>query len=306
MPSSTVVTGLAGSLDAVMTRLQRGHGDPTLRRVHDGWWRAMHPAPGPVLVQFRREGDDVLVRAWGDGADWALEHAGAQLGADDRPELFPRAPVRLGVTGLLGEALAAAIIEQKVTGAEAFTSLRRLVRRLGEPAPGAEDEQHPAHGLVAPPTAEQWAGLPGWEAVQVGIDDRRAATLRRTMAKVPALERVLARHEGLDVTARGEALERALTSLPGIGAWTSAKVRQQVLGDPDAWSVGDYHVPGVVEWRLGGPAEEVLEPFRPHRYRLELSLLAQGLPPRHGPRRSLPTHLPLRADWRGGSHGRRP
>lgn len=315
MSAPVVVTGLAPWLDPVMGRLRRGHGDPTLRRVPDGWWRALQTPAGPALVHYQRSEADVVVRASGDGAGWALERVASQLGADDRPDLFTpdhpllaRAvrgrPVRLGASHLLAEALAASIIEQKVTGAEAFTSLRRLVRRFGEPAPGAEDERHPAHGLHASPGAERWATIPGWEAVQVGLDDGRAATLRRALAKVPALERVLARQAGLPVSEQGEALGRALTSLPGVGPWTAAKVRQQVLGDPDAWSIDDYHVPRLVEWRLGGPAEAVLEPWRPHRYRVELVLLRLGMPERHGPRRSLPGHLPLRADWRGAGHGR--
>jgi len=84
-----------------------------------------------------------------------------------------------------------------------------------------------------------------------------------------------------------------LRSVPGIGVWTSAEVRQRVLGDPDAVSVGDYHLPSLVGWALAGVRTDdtgmltLLEPYRGHRHRavrlIELSGQA-ARPPRHGPR----------------------
>ena len=68
--------------------------------------------------------------------------------------------------------------------------------------------------------------------------------------------------------------DRRLRSLPGVGVWTSAEVRQRALGDPDAVSFGDYHVAKDVGWALTGTpfddAElaEFLEPWRPHRGRV--------------------------------------
>ena len=313
MSSALVVAGLAPSMDAVLGRLQRGHGDPTLRRVPYGWWRALNTPDGPALVHFERSDRDVRVTAVGDGATWALDRAPAQLGADDHPEQFApdhrllsavlhRRSVRCGASGLLAESLACSIIEQRVTGVEAFTSIRRLVRRYGTPAPGAEAQDHPAHGMFAAPTAQEWAAVPSWQFLQVGVDEGRSATLRRAMAKVAALERVLARTNAQPGTAQGEVLEQALRTLPGIGPWTAAKVRQQALGDPDAWSVDDYHVPRMVAHQLGGDPAEALEVFRPHRYRVEIALMVVGMPERHGPRRSLPTHMPVRGGWRG-RHG---
>ena len=306
-------------MDAVLGRLQRGHGDPTLRRGPTGWWRAINTPDGPALVHFEGLGDDVRVSAAGDGAAWALDHAPDHVGANDRPEEFipdhelvaralRRRDVRVGATGLLAESLACSIIEQRVTGAEAFTSIRRLVRRWGTPAPGAEAAEHPAHGMFAAPIARQWASIPSWEFLQAGVDEGRSATVRRALAKVPALERVLSRRATRSDDTPGEVLGQALRTLPGIGAWTAAKVRQQVLGDPDAWSVDDYHVPGMISAHLGGEAAEALEVFRPHRYRVEIALMGMPGPERHGPRRSLPTHLPVRGGWRGTEgrigHGR--
>lgn len=93
--------------------------------------------------------------------------------------------------------------------------------------------------------------------------------------------------------------DSALRSLPGIGPWTAARVRQQALGDPDAWSIGDYHVPRAISFALCGEeldddgCAELLEPFAGHRYRVELLLAQAGdRRERRGPRRSLPAHLP--------------
>ena len=48
--------------------------------------------------------------------------------------------------------------------------------------------------------------------------------------------------------------ERRLRPLPGIGAWTSAEIRQRAAGDPDAVSVGDYHLPNGGRLGAGRPA----------------------------------------------------
>ena len=83
-----------------------------------------------------------------------------------------------------------------------------------------------------------------------------------------------------------------LQAVPGIGPWSSALVVAEVLGDADAVPVGDYHLPNTVAWALAGEARatdrrmlELLEPFRPHRYRAVLMLKLSGIgAPRYGPR----------------------
>jgi 3-methyladenine DNA glycosylase/8-oxoguanine DNA glycosylase len=68
------------------------------------------------------------------------------------------------------------------------------------------------------------------------------------------------------------------------------------LGDADAVSVGDYHLPHLTSWALAGEARgsdermlELLEPYRGHRGRVLRLLTVSGLVvPRFGPR------LPLR------------
>lgn len=103
---------------------------------------------------------------------------------------------------------------------------------------------------------------------------------------------------------RGESIERAvraaptgadrdrvLTSLPGIGVWTSAETRIRALGDPDAVSVGDYHLAHEVGHALTGKRTdddgmvELLAPWTGHRQRVIRLIFASGVhEPRRGPR----------------------
>ena len=90
--------------------------------------------------------------------------------------------------------------------------------------------------------------------------------------------------------AAGDA-DRRLRSLPGIGPWTSAEVRQRACGDADAVSVGDYNLPAAVGWALAGRVVddasmlELLAPYAGHRYRAtRLVELSGAAPPRRGPR----------------------
>ncbi len=295
-----VLVGVADRLGSI-GRLVRGPGDPTHRRAGPGWWRASVTPDGGVLVHLAPRGDDVEARAWGPGASWALHQCPRLLGCHDDPagfapdhpalrEVWRRHPhLRVGATDRVCETLLPTIIEQKVTGAEAFRSIRLLTLRFAEPAPGpARVPGHPASGMRLPLTPRQWAAIPSWDYLRAGVEQKRSATVVGAARRAVSLERI-------DVGGADEALR----SLPGIGEWTSAITRQQALGDPDAWSVGDYHVPRAIGRALLGrepvDAAEVaaaLEPYRGHRYRVE-QLIARGVRvERHGPRRSLPTHLP--------------
>jgi 3-methyladenine DNA glycosylase/8-oxoguanine DNA glycosylase len=87
------------------------------------------------------------------------------------------------------------------------------------------------------------------------------------------------------------AADRRLQSLPGIGPWTSAEIRQRACGDPDAVSVGDLHLPGQVGWALAGRVVddagmlELLAPYPGHRHRAASLVVAARIgPPRRAPR----------------------
>jgi 3-methyladenine DNA glycosylase/8-oxoguanine DNA glycosylase len=129
---------------------RRGAGDPTHRRIGDVHLRATRTPAGPALTKVVAVGPDVSVRAWGEGAEWALDQLPRLLGeADDVTGFTPRPEhallveacrryghYRVGRTEAVYEALAPACLEQVVTGVEAFRAWRLLVTEFGEPAPG--------------------------------------------------------------------------------------------------------------------------------------------------------------------------
>lgn len=294
-------------LDPLIRAHRRGPGDPTHRRLGPGHWlRASRTPEGPVLLRIAGAGPAVSARAWGPGAGWALDQLSRLLGTDDDPAGFVPRPehaalvhahrrhgdVRVGRTDRVWEALAPACLEQVVTGTEAFRAFRLLVGEYGEPAPGpAGDRDSAAYGMRVPPPPAVWARIPSWRFLAAGVEQRRSATLVRAAGRASALERTL---RAPHADANG-----ALRSLPGIGPWTSAEVRQRAHGDPDAWSIHDYHVAKDITYALvGEPLDdaaclEILEPYRGHRYRVQLLLsLSAPRTPRRGPRMSLPTHTP--------------
>ena len=252
-------------------------------------WRASYTPEGPGTLRLRWDGDVVDAAAWGPGAEWLLDGVPELLGAEDTAEEFVarhdvvrdlvlrRPGLRIGRTRRVFEALVPAVMEQKVVGLEAFRAWRYLLRRFGEPAPGAP------HMRVPPPPAV-WARIPSWEWHKSGLEAVRART-------IIGAARVAARLEE-------EPTETRLRSLPGVGVWTAAEVRQRAVGDPDAVSIGDYNLPKLVGWALAGRKVddagmlELLEPYAGHRYRVTRLLELSGKrPPRRGPR------LPVR-DYR--------
>lgn len=293
---------------AVLGQHRRGAGDPTYRVDDAGrHWRGLRTPEGPatLVVEPRPRDGEVHAEAWGPGAAWALESLPDLLGAsDDWSGFEPRHPVlaealrrhphaRLGRSGLVLEALVPAIVEQKVTGQEAFAGFRMLVHRYGERAPGPGVERR----LWLQPTPVALRAVPSWEWLRMHIDPARSRAIVTVARLADSLER-LAQLSG------GEA-DRRLRSIPGIGVWTAAEVRQRALGDPDAVSFGDYHVAKDVGWALTGTPfddaelEEFLEPWRPQRGRVPALVASAGLGrPRRGPRMAPRTHLPARVTRR--------
>jgi 3-methyladenine DNA glycosylase/8-oxoguanine DNA glycosylase len=288
----------------VLSVLRKGPGDPTFRVDDDGTiWRGIRTPEGPASLRLRTRPAEgvVLAAAWGPGSDRVLETLPAMLGADDDPSGFvPQHPVvaelwrqhphwRITRTGLVMEALVPAVIEQRVTGQEAYAGFRRLVHRYGERAPGAGADRR----LWVQPDAARLRAVPSWEWLKMHVDPARSRAVAQAARVAGALERTV----GLP----GEEVDRRLRSLPGIGVWTAAEVRFRAHGDADAVSFGDYHVAKDVGWALTGEAvdddglAELLEPYRPHRYRVQrLVEMARAGRPRRGPRMAPRTHLPVR------------
>ena len=235
----------------------------------------------------------VRAAAWGPGAAWLLRELPGMLGTDDDRDAFaPAHPllrelsarhpgVRVGRSGRVLEALVPAVLEQKVVGAEARRAWRYLLLKFGDPAPGPA----PAGMRVCPPP-RTWRRIPSWEWHRAGVEGVRARTIIGAAEVAGRLEEI--------VTMPPAEADRRLRSLPGIGVWTSAEVRQRACGDADAVSVGDYHLPSAVGWALAGRVVddagmlELLAPYAGHRHRAaRLVELGSIGPPRRGPRMSV-------------------
>jgi len=257
-------------------------------------WRATRTPLGPGTERLRlTPGGAVEVTAWGPGAGWLVDHAPGLLGDGDRPadfrpdhpllrELQRRFPgLRIGRTEAVFEAAMGTILEQKVPGKDAWRSWRALVRAVGEPAPG------PPMGLLVPPAPEVLCRTPYHAFHPLGVERRRAETLRRAAAHAGRL----AETTSLPL----DEARRRLGALPGLGPWSAAEIALVALGDPDAVSLGDYHLPHQVSWALAGEPRgsdermlELLEPYRGHRGRVLRLLFVAGIQaPRRGPRMPL-------------------
>ncbi|WP_205843977.1 DNA-3-methyladenine glycosylase family protein [Nakamurella deserti] len=287
-------------LHRMLRPLSRGRADPSHHRAPDGTlWRASRMTTGPCTYRLRQVHlREVHADAWGPGAEEFIAQLPRMLGADDDLEGFrPSEPwlvdalrrnpgVRILRTHRVLEALIPAILEQKVTGKEAFGEWSWLVRRYGEPAPGPTPVP-----MWVPPDAATWSRIPSWEWHRSGTDPARSATIMRALQVIGRLEQCV---ELDHATA-----QRRLTAVRGIGVWTAAEIAQRALGDPDAVSVGDYHLAGFVGYSLIGEKVdddrmlELLAPWAGHRYRvirlLEVSPVGRR-PPRLGPRMSIERH----------------
>lgn len=252
----------------------------------------MRTPEGPASLHLRRREATVEFRAFGPGATWAAAVVPELVGAqDDTTSFTTDHPLigelarrhrgwRMGRTRLVFEALLMAIVAQKVTGKEASRGYRGLQRRFSEPAPGPEP-------LLLPPDPVKLAEAPYYDLHPLGIEQRRADTIRRAARLHQHLQ---------DLALQASAVARSqLQTIPGVGEWTSAEVVTVSHGDPDAVSVGDFHLKNEVVFHLTGrprgtDAEmlELLEPFRPHRGRVIRLLSTLGHAPAFGPR------LPIR------------
>ena len=304
----------------------RGRGDPTFQADEAGAiWRTSLTPDGPATIRVLparlpspAAADPVTrvrAQAWGPGAQWLLDALPGALGLYDdisgfEPDAHPvikdaarRHPdLRLGRSGRLMEALVPAILEQKVVVLEAHRAWRILLWKYGTPPPGPAPR-----GMRVFPDPKAWRRIPSWDWHRAGVEGVRAETIIRAASVAGSLERLL--------TLTHEEADRKLQTIPGIGIWTSAEARQRAAGDPDAISVGDYHLKNVVGWALAGKHRStdeemlaLLEPFKGHRHRATrligltrgngtgstpkaagsgISRYGTGGPPRRGPRNSV-------------------
>lgn len=289
-----------GPLDLQHTlgHLLSGTGDPRMCINGGIFWFALRTPHGVATLALREVAGDIRAAAWSEHADasaWALALVPELLGASDdrgdfdarRHPLIERTDhrhpgLRLSRTNLVFEALASAILEQKITTGQAYQGWRYLVRAFGERAPGPTPKP-----MYAAPSPEQWWRIPSWHWHQAGVEPPQSKTLVRAAMRGERLA------EATLAARTGDERDRILTSVVGIGPWTAAMTRDRALGDPDAVAVGDYHLAHQVGYALTGSRTdddgmlELLEPWRGQRLRVIRLILRSG---RTEPRRGARTH----------------
>lgn len=286
-------------LTRTLAMLARGPNDPTMVVAGGRIWMAFRTDAGIATMCLHQAADGVRASAWGPGAGEALTQVPRLCGADDDPTGFDvsghplladvarRIPgIRLTRTDRVFDALACAILEQKVTGLQAFGAWGRLMRQFGERAPGPTPRP-----MFAVPPAEAWRTIPSWAWHRAGVEPPQARTITASAAREPSIARALAK------ASDGGSRDRVLTSLPGVGLWTSAETRLRALGDPDAVAVGDYHLSHEVGFALTGSRTDdagmlqLLEPWAGHRQRVIRLIWESGIrEPRRGPRLAPENH----------------
>ena len=290
MPTRTI-SPPDGPIDlaATLFPLRRGHQDPTTAISGREVLLALRTPDGPTTIHLRSVDGTIEAEAWGTGADRALDDAPDIVGANDdwsdfEPHHDPvrrlrheHPGLRLTRTGAVTAALIPAICEQKVTGADARRAYRLLTQATTESAPGPGQ-------LLLPPDPARVAELPSFAFHRCGLERRRADVIRG----------ICGRAGRIDALAGGppENAKAALLRLPGIGPWTVSEVARLALGDPDAVSIGDFHLPNLVAWLLAGESRgtdermlELLAPYVGQRGRVQRLLEASGATaPRYGPR----------------------
>ena len=289
MPERTVALPFAIDVRRTLFGVRRGSHDPTCHFTPEALWRASRSPAGPVTLRLVPEADQVVATAWGDGAEAALDAVPALIGChDDSTGFDPAHPlvrrlwrdlgaVRIPRSGAVIETLVNVVLEQRVTTFEARRAQAQIVAKWGEPAPGPGN-------LRLPPDPEVLAGIAYYDLHVVGVEKKRADTVRRVAASARRLD-------ALALLPPSEAHQR-LTAIPGVGPWTAAEVALVALGDADAVPVGDVHLPSQVTFALTGEAVddddamlEALAPFAGHRGRVIRLIGAAGISaPRHGPR----------------------
>ena len=282
------------SLRLTLGPLAQGRTDPTMQRDATGIWITLATPAGSASLHLSRVDGSIQATAWGPGAGAALDQVPALCGdgdddtgfdASSHPliaELHRRQPgLRLTRADRILPFLVPTILGQKVTGMEQKRAWRELVTRHGEPAPGPA----PIGMRVAPPPAV-WRRIPSWEWHKAGVGPQRSDTVMRAVAVGDSLERA----SGVDT---GEAIRR-LRTIPGIGVWTAHETVQRSHGDPDAVSVGDFHLSKRVGTALIGRRVdddgmlELLEPWRGHRQRVVRLIEEAGIGyERHGARMTI-------------------
>lgn len=180
-----------------------------------------------------------------------LDADAARIDADlaRDPALAPLIQARPGVrvprAADPAELVIRAIIGQQITVTAARGHLARLVALAGSPVTsslgtGRGSNQSPDLTALFPTPAQIVEAVPFIGPRDELDPDRPVRLPRRQSNTVRAAAEALA-SGALDARAGADpaTLETQLAALPGVGPWTAAYVALRVLGDPDAWMLGD-------------------------------------------------------------------
>jgi hypothetical protein len=278
---STVPAPAGLDLASTLAPLRVGVSDPCWR-VEGGrsWWWATRTPAGPVTTNLTADGSpdgtEVVVEAWGDGAEWVEPRLRLVIGATDRHDLDGASDLVVAlaerfpgfrVAGHLRVADAAveAICRRGVSSFEAARSWSLMVEAMGDDAPGPG-------GLRLPPAPRRLASCDPYDLHVMGLEQGRADEVRRVGSHASRLE--------VELRDGGASAISHLEGIAGIGADVVEHVRAVALGDADAAPVIDAHHTAAVVRTLwaGGPAGGVgdegvdlpglMAPHAPHRGRL--------------------------------------
>jgi hypothetical protein len=267
--------------DASLALLSMGPRDPSAGRLGSDGWQALRWIKGGlcrVLVGWADAQIAVVVDGPGS-SEVGPGHAQALLGLHDvsdwkvhpRDPLYPywraRPGLRLVRVFWLYEAALQAVLSQRVSGREAALNWARLCWRFGERR----------ENMASAPSPERLSKLTPAQLASCGIEAKRATPLYQVALRINGLIP--------DADASPESVERLLAGCRGIGPWTLALLRAQFWGDADAVPPGDYGLPALVGRALAGERAgteermlELLEPYRPHRFRVIRYLWASPSP----------------------------
>jgi hypothetical protein len=205
---------------ASLAALQAPNGDPCVRVTASELWMAARTPDGPGTLHLALTAGAVEATAYGPGQAWLEERADAIAGLRDDVSDFPAlarahplvhqlartfSGLRMPATGLVFHRVLRAILEQKVTGVEAFRAYRKICRKFGEPAPGPVD-------LLLPPDPAAIAASAYWEFHPLGVEQRRTQALLRAAREAGRIERgglPRAQHGRLGAGRRGPRHRRA-------------------------------------------------------------------------------------------------
>lgn len=254
-----------------MALQQLGKYDPTARYEGSAFIKVHEDEHGRVVrhtidwtearveIAVAGEGAAAVIEGWRDAFplddgidDFVAEHPVLERLVAAFPALrLVRVPWRFDVA-------VGAVLQQRVAFVDAARAFRRIALEWGV---------HDALG-VALPGPRRFAAISTAQLQSIGIDAQRARTLH-----------LLAREEVLTGFLRKAVdrvrVRRRLTSIPGIGPWTTDMILGFGFGERNALPLGDVHLPSLVASTLGGQSHgtdammiELLRPYEGHRFRV--------------------------------------